>query len=309
MSSFEKAAMVVACPRCKMELPPDRTYCPSCGMWIAPLLPRTSTQKPRPSFMPITTTNRSLRQNTSVLLSCTGVLLLASICILFGLLVTGISPFSVPSSKSPRPRETAYALPKGTPLFADNFSSDAYGWNLQSSPGNYKVTLGNGMLGLQIEKHNLLWELLPGERTLSNFTLTVKADLSQGDQNNGYGVYIRGTSNQETDLASYYRFELYGDGSYGIFKGTSDSRGNSIATKMVDYTLNPAIKKQGEVNQIMIIAKGPSLSFVVNGQLLKVLTDTSFSSGSIALFVSNLPQAKPGAQAQFSQLAIYPSKT
>jgi hypothetical protein len=75
---------------------------------------------------------------------------------------------------------------------------------------------------------------------------------------------------------------------------------------MVNYTLNPAIKKNGQVNQIMFIAKGPVLSFVVNGQLLKAITDTSFSSGSIALFVSNLPQAKPGAQAQFSQFAIYP---
>jgi hypothetical protein len=99
---------------------------------------------------------------------------------------------------------------------------------------------------------------------------------------------------------------LYGDGSYAIFKGTSDSGGNSIATKMVDYTLNTAIKKRGEINQIMIIAKGPVLSFVVNGQLLKAVRDTSFSSGSIALFVSNLPQAKPGAQAQFSQFVIYP---
>ena len=75
---------------------------------------------------------------------------------------------------------------------------------------------------------------------------------------------------------------------------------------MVDYTLNPAIKKREEVNQIMIIAKGPALSFIVNGQLLKAIRDTSFSSGSIAVFVSNLPQAKPGAQAQFSQFAIYP---
>ncbi len=306
MSSFDQAPIVVYCPRCKMELPPDGTYCSSCGLWIAPELPGIFTQKLQPSFEPNTTTARSLRRHLSVLLSFTGVVLLAGVCVLFGLLVTGISPFSPFSSRAPHPKVIAYALPKGPPLFADSFSSDAYGWNLQSSPGNYTVTLGNGVLGLQVEKHNLLWELLPGERTFNNFTLTVQAVLSQGDQNNGYGVYIRGTSDQETDLATYYRFELYGDGSYAIFKGTSDSGGNSIATKMVDYTLNPAIRKRGKVNQIMIIAKGAALSFVVNGQLLKSITDTSFSSGSIALFVSNLPQAKPGAQAQFSQFALYP---
>ena len=233
-------------------------------------------------------------------------LLLVVVCALFVLHFTGISPLSLFSYRASRPKDIVYAVPKGPPLFADSFSSDAYGWNLQSSPGKYTVTLGNGVLGLKVEKHNVLWELLPGERTFSNFTLTVRAVLSQGDQDNGYGVYIRGTSDQETDLATYYRFELYGDGSYAVFKGTSASGGNSIATKMVGYTLNPAIKKRGEVNQIMIIAKGPAMSFIVNGQLLKAITDTSFSSGSIALFVSNLPQAKLDAQAQFSRFAMYP---
>src|SRR5581483_1731714 len=103
-----------------------------------------------------------------------------------------------------------------------------------------------------------------------------------------------------------YRFELYGDGSYAIFKGAVDANGVSATTKLVDYTLNPAIKKQGGLNKIMIIAKGASLSFIVNGQLLKTITNNSYASGTIALFVSNLPQAKPGAQVQFTQFAIYP---
>jgi len=130
--------------------------------------------------------------------------------------------------------------------------------------------------------------------------------LSQGGQNNGYGVYIRGASNQESDLATNYRFELYGDGSYAIFKGTIDAGGKSTTTKIVDYTLSSAIQKQGKVNHIMIIAKGAALSLIVNGQLLKTISDHSYANGSVALFVSNLPQAQPGAQARFSQFAIYP---
>ena len=306
MSTFDQAPDAVYCPRCKMALPPESNYCLFCGLLIAQVQPGTSTQLLEPSFETNTNQDRSLRRHRSVLIYATSMLLLVVLCALFVLHFTGISPLSLFSHRAPRPKDIVYALPKGTPLFADNFSSDAYGWNLQSSPGNYTVTVGNSVLGLKIEKHNLLWELLPGERTFSNFTLTVRAVLTQGDQNNGYGAYIRGTSDQKTDLATYYRFELYGDGSYAIFKGTSASGGNSIATKMVGYTLNPAIKKRGQINQIMIIAKGPSLSFVVNDQLLKTITDTSFSSGSIALFVSNLLQAQPSAQVQFSQFAIYP---
>lgn len=161
---------------------------------------------------------------------------------------------------------------------------------------------------MEIDSNQLLWELLPGARSYSNFTLVINAVLKKGDQNNGYGVYIRGTANAQSDMATYYRFELYGDGSYAIFKGVTDASGASTDTKMVDYTLNAAIKKEGGTNQIMIIAKGPTLTFVVNGQLLKTMTDTSYASGSVALFISNLPEAKPGIQVQFSGLAIYPPR-
>jgi hypothetical protein len=99
---------------------------------------------------------------------------------------------------------------------------------------------------------------------------------------------------------------LYGDGSYAIFKGITDASGKSTDTKIVDYTLSSAIQKQGKVNHIIIMAKGAGLSFIVNDQMLQAISDPSYTSGSVALFVSNLSQAKPGATAQFSNLAIYP---
>ena len=61
--------------------------------------------------------------------------------------------------------------------------------------------------------------------------------------------------------------------------------------------------KPGEFS---VSAKGPTMTFVVNGQTLKIVTDNTYSSGSIALFVSNLPHTTPGAQATFSNLVIYP---
>jgi Domain of Unknown Function (DUF1080) len=201
----------------------------------------------------------------------------------------------------------AYPLPKVVPLFADSFLNDVSGWNLQSSPGNYAVNVGNGTLTMAVDKNKLLWEPLPGTIAYGDFTLTINAVLSKGDQNNGYGLYIRGAAGQGSDLYTYYRFELYGDGSYAIFKGTVDQNGNSITTKIVTYTLSSAIQKQGKANHIMILANGAAMSFIVNGQLLKTFTDTSYAVGSIALFASNLPEAKPGIQVQFSQLALYPS--
>ncbi len=313
MIAFSQARLPRICPRCARTLPPGGTICANCGLPIAQKRLEVSglpTQPLLPTLSPGATRDRSPghNRNRTALVYFGSILLFFVIASLFFLHSSGISLLSLFSGGTHPSKAITYSLPKEAPLFSDSFLSDTYGWNLQSSPGNYTVTLGNGTLSLQVEKHNLLWELLPGEKSFGNFTLTVNAVLSQGDQNNGYGVYIRGASDQGSDLATYYRFELYGDGSYAIVKGTRDASGHSSSTKIVDYTLSPAIRTQGKVNQIMIIAKGPALSLVVNGQLLKTISDTSYTSGSIALFVSNLPQAKAGAQATFSQLAIYPGQ-
>jgi hypothetical protein len=211
------------------------------------------------------------------------------------------SPNASTSSIMPSP------TPKGPALFSDPFNNNTDGWNLQGEPGKFSVALGGGALTLEDDDNHMLWELVPGNKTFSDFKLFVDATLSRGDQVNGYGIYIRGASNQNTELATYYRFELYGDGSYAIFKGTVDASGNSNSSLLVNYTSDSAIQPQGSVNHIEIVANGSSLTLIVNGQTLKTVSDSSYTSGSVALFVSNVQNAKPGAQAKFSNFAIYPA--
>ena len=244
-------------------------------------------------------------QKRATLVYLMTVVLVIVIVAFAGLHAAGIS-LSTLTLHASKTSGTAYPLPKVAPLFTDSFVNDASGWNLQSSPGNYQVTVGNGMLTLNVNKNKLLWEPLTGTISYSYFKLSINPLLAKGDQNNGYGLYIRGAPDRTSDLATYYRFELYGDASYAIFKGTVDQNGISTATKIVNYTLSSAIQKQGKVNNIMLLASGTSLSFIVNGQLLKTFTDASYTAGSIALFASNLPGAKPGIQVRFSQLALYP---
>jgi 3-keto-disaccharide hydrolase len=293
------------CPQCKVVLPHvlKQVQCYNCGYQFTNLQKDDTSE--RTQFHPVTRIgkdrSRAQKRVTFVYL--------ISVILVFFLLAAGIhAVISLPIQTSgvASTSTPAYPIPKRPPLFADSFVNDAFGWNLQSVPGNYAAAVGNGTLTLEDDNHTLLWELLPGERTYGDFTLTVNVILSEGDQNNGYGVYIRGASNHDTDLAEYYRFELYGDASYAIFKGTLDRNGKSTSTKIVNYTLNSAIQKQGRINHIMIIAKGPTMSLIVNDKMIKTFSDPSYTSGSIALFVSNLPEAKADAQVKFFQLAVYP---
>jgi 3-keto-disaccharide hydrolase len=293
------------CPRCKVVLPQilKQASCYNCGYQFTNLQKNDTSE--RTQFHPVSRRgkDRSRAQKRATLVSWISVLLV--ILLVAAGIHAGISLPKQTSGIAATPTPV-YPIPKSPPLFADPFVNAAFGWNLQSVPGNYAVAISNGILTLEDDNHTLLWELLPGERTYGDFTLTVNAVLSEGDQNNGYGVYIRGASSHDTDLAEYYRFELYGDGSYAIFKGILDRNGKSTSTKIVNYTLNSAIQKEGNINHIMIIAKGPTMSLIVNDKMIKTFSDPSYTSGSIALFVSNLPEAKAGTQVEFFQFAVYP---
>ena len=238
-------------------------------------------------------------------------LIIGSIVLLIILVGGGVGGYSFLKSRKSTPPATTQSItptptPKGPLLFQDTFQNNNKGWDLSGKPGELSVAVGNGNLTLEDDNNKLLWELIPGGKTFDNFLLNVDAVLSKGTQDNGYGVYIRGASNQTLDIATYYRFELYGDGTFAIFKGTLDASGISQSNILVNYTVNPAIQKQGKVNHISIVANGSTMSFTVNGQLLKTFTDNSYTSGSVALFVSNLANTTAGAQVKFSNLAMYP---
>jgi hypothetical protein len=199
------------------------------------------------------------------------------------------------------------ATPTGTPLFRDMFTNNNAGWDLTNPPGA-KVTLtNNGKLLLESDNNEIFQELLPGGKIYSDFRLDVDAGLTEGDPANGYGVYIRGASTQGSVLGLYYRFEVYGDGSFVIYKGTLDANGQSQSIPLKSSGPNNAIGPKGQLNHLTIIAKGPLLTFIVNGTTVANFTDDTYKSGTIALFVSNVAKVAAGAQATFERLAIFPA--
>jgi hypothetical protein len=203
------------------------------------------------------------------------------------------------------PTPVKVMTPTTKPLFIDSFNSNKTGWDLTSKPGKFLVKVGGGSMILEDDENKLLWEILPG-KNLTDFRLDVDATLTKGNPNNGYGVYIRGASSQAGDLATYYRFELYGDGTYAIFKGYLDASGHMQSFLAHTYTPSAAIAKAGAPNHITIVAKGPMMTLMVNNQTVYTYTDDNYRGGSVALFVSNLPTVAPGAQATFARLAVFP---
>ena len=191
-------------------------------------------------------------------------------------------------------------------LFGDCFQDNRNHWDTPTVPNQFSATVGNGSLVLEDDNNTLFAEQIRGNpHAFSDFTLNVDAVLSKGDQNNGYGVYIRSRVDTRGMFKTYYRFELFGDGTYAIYKGIVDTKDTSTVTKLVDFTANAAIHRQGSINHITIVARGSTMTLMVNGTAVKTITDSDYSTGEIAFFVSNLNSAAAGAQATFSKLGIY----
>ena len=231
-------------------------------------------------------------------------LLIVSTILLVVLIIAGIAVHAIISPK-PTPNLPCLSSTQNL-LFGDCFQDNRNQWNLTSQPNQFSVNISNGSLILKDDDHTLLQEVALGNpHMFTDFRLEVDADLSLGDPINGYGVFIRGTLDTSGIIETYYRFELFGNGQYAIYKGVQSGNGTSTDMKLVDFTTSSAIHKQGSINHISITAKGANMALKVNGVVVQTITDNDYSTGSIALFVSNLASAAAGAQATFSNLGIY----
>ena len=197
--------------------------------------------------------------------------------------------------------------PSITPLFSDSFQNNNNGWDTSTQPPGSSVTLaGDGKLVLEDDNNKLLEELVPGGKTFNDLRVDVDANLTKGDQTNGYGLCIRGALNSDGVLATYYCFEAYGNGNFAVYKGVQNTDGTLSRNALQSETANHAILFAGQTNHLTVIAQGIQMSFQINNTTVYSFNDNSYKGGSVALFVSNFPTAKPGAQATFERLAIFP---
>ncbi|HZR39685.1 MAG TPA: protein kinase, partial [Ktedonobacteraceae bacterium] len=229
----------------------------------------------------------------------------AGILVIVLLIALGVASYGYVTHQHPfthtpatRPSTTASCIsPTGQQvLFIDCFADNQHGWNTYSQdPNQYSITIDHDSLVLENRLPGLLSERLP-DQTFGNFTLTVDATLSQGAQDDSYGIYMRaGYDPAKGLLVSYYRFELYGDGSYAIYKGTP----NSPDTLLKPRSIHPVVQKRGNTNHITIKAQGSTMAFSINGAMLTSISDQTYANGETALFVGNLSKSSSGSQAIF----------
>ncbi|MFC2082084.1 family 16 glycoside hydrolase [Candidatus Bipolaricaulota bacterium] len=81
------------------------------------------------------------------------------------------------------------------------------------------------------------------------------------------------------DWDNYYGFRISPTGTYSIWKEVGGSW-----TDLVGWTSSAAIREDIATNHLTVLADGSSLVFLINGEEVDEVVDTSFSTGFIGIY-------------------------
>jgi len=177
-------------------------------------------------------------------------------------------------------------------LLEDDFSNPKSGWDRGDD--------SDAEWGYQDEEYRILvktedltvWANTREKYDLANLVMVVEARRVAGPVDNEYGVIIR-----YQDRSNFYLFSVSSDGQYAVQMLRDDNW-----KELVKWSPSPVIKGDEGTNVLRVVAEGPQMHFVVNGEQLCVVEDSTFTSGSIGLAAGTFTET--GVEVRFDSLMV-----
>lgn len=206
------------------------------------------------------------------------------------------SSFDEPLSETPavNPPPNPPNVPAAwTTLIADTFDNNASGWE----EGTEDDEWANG--DLYIEDGNYQWDLFgykdftwrvtPAMQPLADFSLSVDAQQFGGSSETIYfGMFFRYSYQDEEN--NYYSFTIANDQTFQVGMIYQDNW-----EELVEWQEALAIKPEG-VNNLAVIGKGSSFSFIINGEEVATMEDDTLPEGKTGIIIG----MDAGDETQFS---------
>jgi hypothetical protein len=179
----------------------------------------------------------------------------------------------------------------------DEAFDDETGWHL-SADAVADVTVTEGALVVHVfEPGQVAWAT--SERSWGDLHMSVEATHVSGPHDNEYGVLIR-MSQGSSESDTFYAFSISGDGYARIAR----YGGGAWTVLGSDWTPSPAIHQGEATNLLEVMAKGPALEFLVNGQPVLQTEDTALKTGNIGVYAGAF--AEGGVVVAFDNLQVNP---
>jgi hypothetical protein len=132
------------------------------------------------------------------------------------------------------------------------------------------------LLGCECDKG-----MLSSDEVYGDLEVSVRTEWKSGRRDVLYGLIIR---HQHTAGGGSYEFAITGDGQYLVRRENTAPSIDSLYTTLVDLTPSEAIKRRGK-NRLGVRAIGAHFEFSVNEVLVAELTDSTFASGEVGVFL------------------------
>ncbi len=197
----------------------------------------------------------------------------------------------LPAQEEPNVSAQIAAVKAGPEPSHSTFNGDEGLWDTESNEDVVR-TFGPGVYQIRIETPNTLgWGTSP--HTAADFYVEVETYHVGGSINNEFGFVFR------NDGENYYVFGVSNDGYFRLQKWL-DGEWQSLLPWAESSAI---VTGEGSHNTLALLADGPRLSLLVNGQVLATVTDDSIGGEGIALAVSSFEET--GVEIAFEDFRLW----
>lgn len=265
----------------------------------------TSTERARDQQPPALPARRRV---PVLMLACVTVLLVALLGgSLFWLLSSkgGTSGKGTAKATATATEEPTWAPTEITPpaesFFYDTFENNSHGWSLSGTDGLFRILdqVNNRLILADTNPQTTLVESVPTSTTLDDYLINVDFTINQGDASDSTGLYLRGDS----ILAHDYRVDINGNTTVDVAKESLDANQSEQTTMLFPPQHTSLLNPPGKQNTLTVIMLGNSLTVLINHFALTTITDTSYTSGQVALFTRH-GTSPSGVTVSYSRVEI-----
>ncbi|RIK43370.1 MAG: hypothetical protein DCC55_05795, partial [Chloroflexi bacterium] len=179
-----------------------------------------------------------------------------------------------------------------TPTVTDHFRQDEGRWNLESDADMARFYQASTLHVNIFAPQTVGWSV--AEITAGDFYLEVDAFHVGGPLDNEYGVLFR-----YVDAENFYRFGASHDGYYSL-----QMMADGEWVDLVEWTESePLNTGEGAGNTLGVWAEGDQITILLNGEALATVTDSTFSTGRIALMAGTFDDG--GVEIAFDDLFLW----
>lgn len=195
------------------------------------------------------------------------------------------------------PTETIAPNNIGATLLEDDFSQNDVVWGTLTNTDN-SIEYDGEALRVKIFKDNWYVWTTPNNETYQNIHVEITAVNNDNQPNTAFGILC---NHQEAD-ESYYYMGFTPSGEYVIAKSETGQT-DLFLTNNDQWAVSDLVPKNAASYRVGADCGNGTLTLYVNGQMIDSVSDSSYTSGGVGLFVWSGFEA-PSADITFDDFIV-----